>query len=264
MCIVSSSSVDQPDQETDREGVNEMKKLEDKVALVTGGSTGIGQANALAFAREGANVVIADIHVEVGMETVQIIEKAGGNAIFVKTDVSQTEQVQALIEKTVETYGRLDCASNNTGIEGEKAPTAECSEENWSRVIGTNLKGIWLCMKYEIIQMLSQGTGSIVNMLSASGLLGNQKIADYMVGLTKAVALEYATAGIRINAVCPDIMRTAMVDPFTCGDPEIGVQLAATKPTGRLDRPEEVTETVVWLCSKAASFLTGIVLPIDG
>jgi NAD(P)-dependent dehydrogenase (short-subunit alcohol dehydrogenase family) len=119
-------------------------------------------------------------------------------------------------------------------------------------------------MKYEIIQMLSQGTGSIVNMLSASGLLDNQKIGDYVVGLTKAVALEYATAGIRINAVCPGITRTAMVDPFTCGDPEIGVQLAATKPTGRLDRPEEVTETVVWLFSKAASFLTGIVVPIDG
>ncbi len=241
-----------------------MKRLEDKVALVTGESTGIGRANALAFAREGASVVIADIHVEVGMETVQQIEKAGGNAIFIKTDVSQTEQVQALIEKAVETYGRLDCASNNTGIEGEQPPTAECSEENWCHLIGTNLKGIWLCMKYEIIQMLSQGTGSIVNMLSASGLLGNQKIADYMVGLTKAVALEYATAGIRINAVCPGITRTAMVDRFTCGDPEIGVQLAATKPMGRLDRPEEVTETVVWLFSKAASFLTGIVVPIDG
>lgn len=241
-----------------------MKRLEDKVALVTGESTGIGRANALAFAREGASVVIADIHVEDGMETVQQIEKAGGNAIFIKTDVSQTEQVQALIEKAVETYGRLDSASNNTGIQGEQPPTAEYSEENWSRLIGTNLKGIWLCMKYEIIQMLSQGTGSIVNMLSASGLLGNQKIADYMVGLTKAVALEYATAGIRINAVCPGITRTTMVDRFTCGDPEIGVQLAATKPTGRLDRPEEVTETVVWLCSKAASFLTGIVVPIDG
>jgi NAD(P)-dependent dehydrogenase (short-subunit alcohol dehydrogenase family) len=247
-----------------------MKLLQDKVALVTGGSSGIGKSAALAFAREGAKVAIADIQVDRGMETVNVIEEADGEAIFVKTDVSRHDEVEALIGRTVETYGRLDCAFNNAGIEGEQAKTAECTVENWNRVIDVNLRGVWLCMKYEILQMIRQGVGSIVNMSSVAGLVGYQNIPAYtaskhgILGLTKAAALEYATSGIRINAVCPGVIRTEMVERFTGGDTEAESQLIATEPMGRMGRPEEVAEAVVWLCSDAASFVTGHAMAVDG
>lgn len=247
-----------------------MKGIEGKIALVTGGGSGIGRAAALAFAREGAKVVVADVVVEGGQETVQMIKKADGEAIFVKTDVSKAAEVEALINKTVETYGRLDCAFNNAGIEGEQAPTAENTEKNWDRVISINLKGVWLCMRYEIPQMLKQDGGAIVNTASVAGLVGFQGIGPYVAskhgiaGLTKTAALEYAQSGIRINAVCPGVIHTPMIERFFAGDPNAEDQFIAMEPVGRMGTPEEIAEAVVWLCSDAASFVTGLPMPVDG
>lgn len=245
-------------------------QFEGKVALVTGGSSGIGRAGALAFAREGAKVVVADVVVEGGQETVDMIQQAGGEAIFVTTDVSKAADVETLVNKTVETYGRLDYAFNNAGIEGEQLPTADCTEENFDRVISINLKGVWLCMKYEIPQMLEQGGGAIVNTSSVAGLVGFAGIPHYVAskhgvaGLTKNAALEYAQAGIRVNAVCPGGIRTPMIDRFTGGDPEAESQFHAMHPLGRMGEPEEIADAVVWLCSDAASFVTGHPMVVDG
>jgi NAD(P)-dependent dehydrogenase (short-subunit alcohol dehydrogenase family) len=245
-------------------------RLDGKVALVTGGSSGIGRATALAFAREGAKVVIADVAIEGCHDTATQIREAGGDALCVETDVSKADQVKALIDEIVETYGRLDYAFNNAGIEGEQAPTADCAEENWDRVIGINLRGVWLCMKHEIPQMLKQGGGAIVNMSSVAGLVGFPNIPAYtaskhgVLGLTKTAALEYAKQGIRVNAVCPGVIRTAMVERFVGGDPEAEAQLTASEPIGRMGTPEEVAEAVVWLCSDAASFVTGHPMVVDG
>ena len=246
-------------------------KFEGKVALVTGGSSGIGRATALAFAKEGATVVIADILVEAGEETVRMIKGAGSEAILIKTDVSKAAEVEAVIKKTVESYGRLDYAVNNAGIEGDTAPTADCTEENWDRVININLKGAWLCMKYEIPQMLAQGGGAIVNISSIAGLVGVPGLVCAYVaskhgilGLTKIAALEYAKAGIRVNAVCPGPIRTPMLDRFIGGRPEVEAQFEALEPVGRIGKPEEIAEAVVWLCSDAASFVTGHPLAVDG
>ncbi len=245
-------------------------RLEDKVALVTGGGSGIGRATALVFAREGAKVVVADVLTEGGEETVQRIKEAGGKAIFVKTDVSKAAEVVALVDSAVSTYGRLDYAFNNAGIEGNMAPTADCTEENWDRVIDINLKGVWLCMKYEIPEMLKRGGGAIVNTASVAGLIGFQGSPAYcaskggVIQLTKVAALEYATRGIRVNAVCPGIIRTPMVERATGGKPELEVQFTALEPVGRMGAPEEVAEAVVWLCSDAASFVTGHPMVVDG
>jgi len=247
-----------------------MKRLDGKIALVTGGSSGIGRAAALAFAREGAKVVIADVLIEGSEETVQIIEKSGGQAIFFKTDVSKSDEVEALIKKTAETYGRLDCAFNNAGVGGGRAATAKCTEEEWDRVIEINLKGVWLCMKYEIQQMLKQAGGAIVNTASVAGLVGFQGTPAYVaskhgvVGLTKAAALEYATSGIRINAVCPGVIRTPMIDRIVAARPQMEEVYTAMHPVGRLGEPEEIAEAVVWLCSDAASFVTGHAMVVDG
>jgi len=247
-----------------------MNRLDGKIALVTGGSSGIGRAAALAFAREGAKVVIADILIEGSEETVQIIEKSGGQAIFFRTDVSKSAEVEALIKKTAETCGRLDCAFNNAGIGGGRAATAECTEEEWDRVMNINLKGVWLCMKYEIQRMLEQGGGAIVNTASVAGLVGFQNTPAYVaskhgvVGLTKAAALEYATFGIRINAVCPGVIRTPMIDRVVAARPKMEEVYTAMHPVGRLGEPEEIAEAVVWLCSDAASFVTGHAMVVDG
>lgn len=247
-----------------------MKRLDGKIALVTGGSSGIGRAAALAFAREGAKVVIADVLIEGSEETVQIIEKSGGQAIFFKTDVSKSDEVEVLIKKTAETYGRLDCAFNNAGVGGGRAATAKCTEEEWDRVIEINLKGVWLCMKYEIQQMLKQGGGAIVNTASVAGLVGFQGTPAYVaskhgvVGLTKAAALEYATSVIRINAVCPGVIRTPMIDRIVAARPQMEEVYTAMHPVGRLGEPEEIAEAVVWLCSDAASFVTGHAMVVDG
>lgn len=241
-----------------------------KVALVTGAGSGIGRASALAFAARGAKVVVSDIAAAEGEETVRLVQAAGGEAAFVKADVSRAPDVQALIAAAVKTYGRLDYAHNNAGLEGFAAPTADCTEENWGRVIAVNLTGAWLCLKHEIPQMLAQGGGAIVNTASAAGLVGLKRFPAYaaskhgIVGLTKTAALEYAKAGIRINAVCPGFIQTAMVARQAGGRPEVAAQLAAAAPMARLGTPEEVAAAVVWLCSDEAAFVTGHALTVDG
>src|SRR5215510_9175173 len=244
--------------------------LEGKVALVTGGSSGIGRASARAFAREGARVMVADVVVEGGQETVRLIQEAGGEATFMQVDVTQAADVAALIAKIIAVYGRLDCAHNNAGIEGAIGPTADCTEDNWDRVISVNLKGVWLCMKYEIPQMLQQDGGTIVNTASAAGLVGARGIPAYVaskhgvVGLTKTAALEYARAGIRVTAVCPGVIRPPMVERLLGDRPRAEARLRELEPVGRLGTPEEVAEAVVWLCSDAASFVTGHAMSVDG
>lgn len=249
--------------------MNMEKIFQDKVAIVTGGSFGIGRATALAFAKRGAKVVIAD-WIEDKEEVVNLIKAAGGEAIFVKCDVSKEENVKKMVEKTINKYGHLDYAFNNAGVEGESAPTADCTEENWDRVMNINLKGVWLCMKYEIPYMLEQGKGAIVNTASVAGLVGFLNIPAYvaskhgMNGLTKAAALEYAKSGIRVNAVCPGVIKTPMIDRFTGKDKQVEKQFETMEPVGRLGLPEEVAEAVIWLCSDSASFVTGINMPVDG
>ena len=243
---------------------------EGKVALVTGAGSGIGRATALVFAREGAKVVVSDIVVEGGQETVQQIEAAGGEAIFVKADVSQAADVETLITQTVETYGRLDCAFNNAGIEGGMKLTIDCTKEEFDRTIAVNLTGVWLCMKYEIQQMLSQGSGAIVNTASAAGLVGFPGLPDYVaskhgvVGLTKTAALEYAKSGIRVNAVCPGVIQTPMVERGAQLSPGFDELALSMEPVGRFGQPSEIGEAVVWLCSDAASFVTGHPMAVDG
>lgn len=245
-------------------------QLNGKVALVTGGSSGIGRATALAFAREGAKVVVADVMVEGGQETVRLLTATGGQGLFVKTDVSRAAEVEALIGRAVATYGRLDCAFNNAGVEGAFVTTSEYSEADWDRVVAINLKGVWLCMKYEIAHMLRQGGGAIVNTASGAGLVGVPNLSAYVaskhgvVGLTKTAALEYAKAGIRVNAVCPGVIQTPMVARLTSNRPDLSEALVAAEPMGRTGRPEEVAAAVVWLCSDAASFVTGHALSVDG
>jgi NAD(P)-dependent dehydrogenase (short-subunit alcohol dehydrogenase family) len=248
------------------------KKLRDKVALVTGGSSGIGRASALAFAREGAKVIVGDVVSSGGQETADMIKQAGGNAIFVKTDVSKAAEVEAMVHKAIETYGRLDAAFNNAGIGGKLfTPMADYSEEDWDRLIAINLKGVWLCMKYEVHQMLKQGRGAIVNTSSGAGLVGAKFAgAPYsaskhgVLGLTKTAALEYARSGIRVNAVCPATIKTPMGDDLFRNDPQREAQIANALPIGRWGTPEEVAEAVIWLCSDAASFVTGHAMAVDG
>lgn len=246
-----------------------MEKLfQDKVALVTGGSFGIGSATAVLFARHGAKVAVVD-WVE-NEETLKVIRDAGGEAIFIKCDVSQDSQVQAMVAQTVNTFGRLDFAFNNAGIEGGSAKTHEVTADNWDKVIGINLKGTWLCMKYELPQMLRQGKGAIVNCSSIAGHIGFPNIAAYtaskhgVLGLTKTAALEYAREGIRINAVCPGVIRTPMVERFLEKNNTTEEAMASSEPVGRLGQPEEIAGAVVWLCSDAASFVTGHPLVVDG
>src|SRR2546430_1587198 len=237
-------------------------QLNGKVALITGGASGLGRATALTFAREGAKLIIADMNEEGGQQTVHMITEQGGEATFVHVDVTQATAVQALISQAVQTYGRLDCAHNNAGISGGgRALTAEYAEDTWHQVIAVNLTGVWLCMKYEIPQMLHQGGGVIVNTASVAGLIGGRGLAAYVaskhgvVGLTKTAALEYAQQGIRVNCVCPGVIQTPMTER-ALSDPELKAQITA-RPMGRVGIPEEVAEAVVWLCSDAASFVTG-------
>ena len=248
-----------------------MKRLlEGKMGLVTGGSSGIGRASVLALIREGARVVVSDVDIKGGEETVHKAKEAGGDAIFIKADVSKASEVEALIKKTVEIYHRLDCALNNAGVEGVLATISDYTEKDWDRVINTNLRGAWLCMKYEIPQMLKQGAGSIVNTSSIYGLVGARNMPAYaaskhgVVGLTKSAALEYAQVGIRVNAVCPSVIRTPMVERVVRGDPQVEAKLVSKHPLGRMGTPEEVAEAVVWLCSDAASFVTGHIMAVDG
>ncbi|HET7279850.1 MAG TPA: SDR family oxidoreductase [Dermatophilaceae bacterium] len=244
--------------------------LAGKVVLVTGGGSGIGRASALALAREGADVVVSDVVEEGGNETLRLLEEAGGKGLFIRGDVADATDVQRIIEEVEAHYGRLDCAFNNAGIEGIQAPTADCTEENWDRVLRVNLKGTWLCMKYEIPLMLKQHRGSIVNTASVAGLVGFPGIVAYnaskggVIQLTKTAALEYATEGIRVNAVCPGVIRTPMVERFLGGSAEAEAAFVAMEPVGRMGTPEEIADAVVWLLSDASSFVTGDALPVDG
>ena len=245
-------------------------QLEGKVALVTGGGSGIGRATCLAMAREGAKVAVADVVVEGGQETVRLIQDAGGEAIFIKADVSNAAEVEAMVRQTVASYGRLDCAFNNAGIEGPVCSTAEYTEEDFDRVVAIDLTGVWLCMKSEIPVMLEHGGGAIVNTASVAGLVGFQGISAYAAskhgvnGLTKTAALEYAKAGIRVNSVCPGVIETPMVKRAFEKSPAMEEGAAMMEPVGRLGQPEEIAQAVVWLCSDAASFVTGHPMTVDG
>ena len=241
-----------------------------KVAVVTGAASGIGRAIALAFAREGAKVAVADVQEAGGQETVRMIGAEGAEAIFVRTDVSQAAEIQEMVSRTVQAFGRLDHAVNNAGIEGEVAPTAECTEANWDRTLAINLRGVWLGMKHEIPELLRQGGGAIVNMSSVAGLVGFAGSPAYCASkgginqLTRTAALEYAGQGIRVNAICPGVIQTPMIDRMEAAHPEMGEMFATMHPLGRIGRPEEVAAAAIWLCSDAASFITGVLLPVDG
>jgi NAD(P)-dependent dehydrogenase (short-subunit alcohol dehydrogenase family) len=244
--------------------------VEGKVSLVTGGGSGIGRACAMLFASEGARVVVVDMAVDTGEETVAEINDGGGDALFVRCDIADASSVEAMVATTIDVYGRLDCALNNAGIEGPKFPVADYSLEDWNRMLDTNLTGTFLCMKYEIPAMLAVGGGAIVNTSSVGGLVGFASMAAYgaskfgVNAVTKCAALEYATMGVRVNSVCPGIIRTPMVDRFLRENPELESSLLARTPMGRLGRPKEIAEAVVWLCSDRSSFVTGQTIAVDG
>jgi NAD(P)-dependent dehydrogenase (short-subunit alcohol dehydrogenase family) len=246
------------------------KQLDSRVTLITGGGSGIGRATALACAEEGTKVIVADSDVEGGEETQRQIEDKGGEALFIRADVSQTADVEALFSQVVKQYGRLDWAFNNAGIEGESVALAESTEEVWDRVLGVNLKGVWLCMKYELRQMLKQGSGAIVNNASFLGLVGSSSNPAYtaskhgVVGLTKSAALAYAKSGIRVNAVCPGLVQSPLTDRKFASFPERKDAAIARHPIGRLGTTKEIAAVVVWLFSDAASFVTGHSLAVDG
>jgi NAD(P)-dependent dehydrogenase (short-subunit alcohol dehydrogenase family) len=250
---------------------NENGNYTGKVAFVTGAASGIGREAALAFAREGAKVVAADISEQGNQETVHLIEELGGRAIAIRCDVTRAEDVKAALAKTIETFGQLDFAFNNAGIEPRNsAPAAEYEEEEWNRIIDINLRGVFLCMKYEIPLLLKQGGGAIVNTSSGAGIVGIKGSPAYtaakhgVIGLTKSAALDYAAQNIRINAVCPGYIDTPMMSRFTGGTEEGRAQVIAEEPIGRMGKPEEIAAAVVWLCSDAAAFMVGHAMVIDG
>jgi NAD(P)-dependent dehydrogenase (short-subunit alcohol dehydrogenase family) len=247
-----------------------MSEWNGKVAVITGGTSGIGRETAVLFASRGAKVVVSGRRQAEGDETVQLIRKAGSEGIFVKTDVSRAADVKAMIDKAVQTYGKIDCAFNNAGVEGAWKPIVEQSEEDWDQVIDINLKGTWYCMRYELKQMLKQGgAGAIVNSSSVAGHIATAGAAIYsaskhgVLGLTKAAALECGSSGIRVNAVCPAVIETAMADRIF-GGPGVQQWVRGLHPMGRLGKSSEVAEAVLWMCSSAASFMTGQSLILDG
>jgi NAD(P)-dependent dehydrogenase (short-subunit alcohol dehydrogenase family) len=244
--------------------------LDGKAALVTGGGSGLGRASAVALARAGATVTVADVDEAGGKETAALVfEEVGGDADFVRVDVTRPDEVAAMVDKAVERWGHLDCALNNAGTTGASAPTADYTLDDWNRTIALNLTGVFLGLKYEIPAMLERG-GAIVNMASGAGLVGFPGLPAYVaskhgvVGLTRAAAMEYASQGIRINAICPGSTRTPMLEGFMGGDPQVERMMTRAVPLGRLGRPEEIAEAVVWLCSDAASFVVGHALAVDG
>jgi len=241
-----------------------------RVAFVTGAGSGIGRAAALAFARQGADVVVADRSEEGNRETARIIEQLGARALAVRCDVTRTEDVKAALDKTVETFGRLDFAFNNAGSEQPITATADLTEQEWDRIVNINLRGVFVCMKHEIPYMLRNGGGVIVNTSSGAGVKGFKGQSAYaaakhgVIGLTKSAALDYASQNIRINAVCPGIIETSMMDRFTGGTAEGRERVIAQEPVGRMGKPEEIAAAVVWLCSDPAAFIIGHAVVIDG
>jgi NAD(P)-dependent dehydrogenase (short-subunit alcohol dehydrogenase family) len=246
------------------------KRLEHKGALVTGGSSGIGRSAALTFAKEGAKVIICDVNVTGGEEAVRMIQETGGEAVFIGGDVCNASHVSGMMIKIVDTFGRLDCALNNAGIAGKNLLTSDYSEEEWDHVIVTNLKGTWLCMKYEISEMLKSGGGSIVNISSAAGLKGFQYHSAYsaskhgVIGLTRTAALEYAKMNIRIKAICPGFVQVGLLEHTIARDPQLEEKFKRLVPMGRFATGEEISQAAVWLLSDAATFVIGHALIVDG
>ena len=244
------------------------KIFENKVALITGGTFGIGKATAELLAKKGAKILIADWLED--QEMIDNLKNSGAEISFIKCDVSRAEQVKMMVDKAIALFGKIDFAFNNAGIEGLSDITHECTEENWDRTLSINLKGVWLCMKYELPHMLKVGKGSIVNTASVAGLIGFEGLPAYtaskhgILGLTKTAALEYAKKGIRINAVCPGAIKTPMLDRFTGKKKEAEKKYEAMEPMGRLGQADEVAKAVSWLFSDDASFVTGHALSVDG
>ena len=247
-----------------------MGKLEGRAAIVTGAASGIGRVTAMLLAEEGAAVVVADRDEEHGQDTVREILRRGGTAFFMRTNVCKADDVGAMVRTAVDRYGRLDVLFNNAGINGEPAPTAECTLENWERVIGVNLKGVFLGMKYAIPEMLRNGRGSIINNASVMGMVGLANTPAYctskggMIQLTKAMALEYAQQGIRVNAICPGLIWTEGMKRFVAPDEEIRERLQESEPVGRFGTPEEIARMVLFLASDDSSFCTGGTYLVDG
>ena len=247
-----------------------MNEFQDKVAIVTGATSGIGRAAAIAYAREGAKVVVSGRRATEGEETVRLLQAQGGEGIFVKTDVSKAVQVKELVERTLQKFGRLDIAFNNAGIEQVPLPFLEQDEETFDQVVDINAKGVWLCMKYEIPAMLKTGGGSIVNTASVFGVIGVPGNEIYIaskhavIGLTKSAAVEFGKQGIRVNAILPGVVDTDMYKRFAGDKPEFREQMNAMHPIGRIGKPEEMAEAAIWLSSSKASFVTGHSLMVDG
>lgn len=247
-----------------------MTQLSDKVTLITGGGSGIGRATAVLFAQEGAHVAVADLNLDTAEETVELIAAGGGQAFAFQADVSRAADVQAMVGEVVARYGRLDCAFNNAGIEGLPTRTMDVTEADFDRIIAVNLKGVWLCLKYELEQMVAQGGGAIVNTASVAGLTGAHSMPAYaaskhgVVGLTRSAAVEYGRKNIRINAVCPSVIDTPMVHRGFETFPQFVEATIRINPMRRLGQAEEVARAVLWLCSDAASFTNGAALTVDG
>src|SRR3954454_10215460 len=242
-----------------------------KVAFVTGGASGIGRAGGPAVARQGASVVVADVSDQGNQETARLIEDQGGRALAVRCDVTRADEVRAALDKTMEVFGRLDAAFNNAGIEPKKpAPTADYDEDEWNRIIDIDLRGVFLCMKYEIPLILKQGGGAIVNTSSGAGVIGIKGSPAYtaakhgVIGLTRAAPLDYAAQNLRVNAVCPGYIDTPMMGRFTGGTAEGRAKVIAEEPVGRMGTPEEIANAVLWLCSDAAGFMVGHAMVVDG
>ncbi len=247
-----------------------MNNFTDKVVLITGAGNGIGRATALAFAQQGASVVVADMSRSAGEETTALITQAGGIATFILCDVTKDQDVQSMIDGTIETYGKLDIAFNNAGIEIESSKLADGDEATYDKIMDVNVKGVWRCMKYQIPALLKQSTSAIVNTASIAGLGAAPKMSIYsaskhaVIGLTKSAAVEYGKKGLRVNAICPAVIDTEMFKRATQNDPQKEQYVKSLHPVGRIGQPEEVAAAVLYLCSDLAGFTTGIALPIDG